>query len=494
MGRVLCIWLPQLPLDRRARLGDPRTDGAFAVVALAGNAWRVTHVSQAAKADGVSVGMAVPDARAICPELATEPADPMREQALLMALARWADRLSPRVALDEPDGLALDISGCAHLFGGEEAMSRHCRDLLGALRVGSRIGIADTKGAARALARCAVDPVAIAAAGGTADALTALPLAGLDLPPQIMGDLRRVGLETIGQLYAIDTAELARRFGIETTRSLAAALGHMPEPLAPLKPAAVYAARMTLPEPVGLQADVEWVVERLAESVCGRLRAAAKGARRFVLTVRCVDTGDRILRVGFARPCADVGPIVEQISHPLGRLKFEFGADWFRLAAEHVEPTQALQTVIGRDAGSGEELDRIVSTLGNRLGFDRIRRFAPRESHLPEREFETIEAAGGCAATWIRAPRKRPLRLFVPPEPLRMLEPGRPPQRFQWRNGTYETGTAKGPERLAPEWWEAGDPRIRDYWRVQTLSGPRLWLLSHPGARPPDWFVAGRFA
>ena len=493
MGRVLCIWLPQLPLDRRVRLGDPRTEGAFAVVTLAGNAWRVAHVSASSKAAGVGAGMVVADARAICPELATEPADPMREHALLMALARWADRLSPKVALDGSDGLALDISGCAHLFGGEAAMGRHCRDLLGALKIESRIGIADTKGAARALARCADDPIATAAAGGTADALGALPIAGLDLAPQVVQDLRGVGLDTIGQLYAIETAELARRFGIETVRTLAAALGQTPEPLSPLKPATVYAARMTLPEPIGLQADVEQVVERLAESVCERLRTDGKGARLFVLTVRCVDSGDQIVKIGFARPCATVKPILEQLSHPLGRLKIEFGADWFRLAAEQVESTQPLQTVIGRDAGCGEELDRIVSTLGNRLGFDRIRRFVPRESHLPEREFDTVEAANGGEETWTRTPRSRPVRLFLPPEPLRMLERGRPPHRFQWRNETYETKTAIGPERLAPEWWEAGDHRIRDYWRIQTRSGPRLWLMSHPGARPPDWFVAGRF-
>ena len=493
MGRVLCIWLSQLPLDRLARLGDPRTEGAFAVVAETGNAWRVTHVSPAAKAAGVDVGLSLADARAICPDLATERADVMREQTFLMALARWADCLSPKVAVDEPDGLLLDISGCAHLFGGEAAMGHHCRELLGALKIESRTGIADTKGAARALARCAGDAVAIAAPGETADALRSLPVAGLDLPPRVAGDLRRVGLDSIGQLYAIQPAELARRFGIDTARWLAAALGQTPEPITPLKPAAVYAARMTLPEPIGLQADLERVIERLAESVCERLRAAAKGARRFILAVHSVDAGDHQLRIGFARPCAAVKPILEQLSHPLGRLRMEYGADRLRLAAEDVEPIRPLQTVIGRDTGSSEELDCIVSTLGNRLGFDRIRRFAARESHLPEREFDTVEAANGGEEIWKRTPRNRPLRLFVPPERLRPLEAGRPPRRFTWRNGTFETKSAIGPERLAPEWWKAGDLRIRDYWRVQTCSGPRLWLMSHPGERPPDWFVAGRF-
>ena len=120
--RILSIWLPQLPLDRLARHGDPRLSGAFAITAEERNAWRVTHANRAALKAGVKPGQALADARAICPDLLTEPSDTVREELLLRALWRWADCLSPRVSLDPPDGLLLDISGCSHLFGGEREM------------------------------------------------------------------------------------------------------------------------------------------------------------------------------------------------------------------------------------------------------------------------------------------------------------------------------------------------------------------------------------
>jgi len=120
MRRILSLWLPQLPLDRRIRLGDARTEEAFAIIAEVRNAWRLTHISKAAERAGLSAGLSLSDARAICPELISEPCDVEREHALLRALRRWTDQLSPVVALDPPDGLLLDITGCAHLLAGKK--------------------------------------------------------------------------------------------------------------------------------------------------------------------------------------------------------------------------------------------------------------------------------------------------------------------------------------------------------------------------------------
>jgi len=91
-------------------------------------------------------------------------------------------------------------------------------------------------------------------------------------------------------------------------------------------------------------------------------------------------------------------------------------------------------------------------------------------------------------------PRKRPIRLFKRPERLVTLEPGRPPKRFQWRKSVFVTLNAKGPERLAAEWWQDDLGAVRDYWQVQTEDGPRLWLMTYPGAQEPNWYIAGRFS
>lgn len=493
MPRILSIWLPQLPLDRRARLGDPRLNGPFAVTAEDRNVWRITHPNTQAMKAGVKAGQPLADARAICPDLLSEPAHPVRENLLLRALWRWADCLSPRVGLDAPDSLLLDITGCAHLFGGERALGHEALTRLSDLMIVSRIGIADTKRAAKALARFGKEDVSSALAGDTSSALIDLPIAALGLQANLTSDLARAGLTKIGDLYTQKSTELARRFGLELTRALGMAAGQMPDPVTPKASDPVYAARMTLPEPIGFIEDLNAVLERLASRVCERLQKDQTGARQFQLIVRCVDTGDHPIGIRFARPCFDPEPILHQFSHPLAKLKIEFGADWFRLAASHTEPIRLKQMSIGEQAKQDQNRVHLIETLGNRLGFDHVRVFQPLDSHLPEQEFAQVEAIDTPPQPWPAPARERPLRLFKPPEYVRVEEAGRPPGSFVWRRLAFQTRHAAGPERITPRWHVDEDLRTRDYWRVQTEEGRRLWLLTYPGDATEDWFVAGEF-
>lgn len=490
--RALSLWFPKLPLDRRVRLGDARVDGAFAIVAEIRNAWRLTHLSRAALAAGLTPGLSMADGRAICPQLMTEPADPGREDLLLRALHRWADSLSPQVSLDSADGLLLDITGCAHLFGGEAEMAAIACQRLGDLQVTARAGIADTKGAARALARFGNARIEIASVGGARAALSGLPISALGLEDAQAHALRRSGLQTIGQLYEIKSSELARRFGLESTGALHRALGLTPDPIVAKHADPVYSARATFPDPIGYLEDFERVLARLADAVCARLLSARRGARRYRLTVRCVDSTDQVLTIGFAKPTATPAAILQQFRRPLDQLKIAFGADMFRLVAEEVEPLHPRQRSLDHAAETEDDRTDLIATLGNRLGYDRVRLFRPADSHLPEFEFETVEAMRfPDAPVWTPTPRARPLRLYHPPERLRIETPGRPPVIFEWRRRRYESVSATGPERLAPEWWRGEDARLRDYWRVRTRAGPSLWLLNCPAASAEDWFVAG---
>ena len=491
--RIMSIWLPTLPLDRRARMGDPRVAEPFAMTAEIKNAPRLTHLSEPALTAGLRAGMSVPDARAICPQLLTEPCDAPREEMLLRALRRWADSLSPWIALDKPDGLVLDITGCAHLFGGERAMGEHAIERLSDMLITARVGIADTKGAAWASARhCG--PLVISKPSDARRDLESLPVEALNIAPKIATDLRRLGLKNIGQLYSIKSSELARRFGLELNQALTKALGQAPDPVSPMASDPIYAARMNLPEPIGLKSDLMEVLLRLTASVCTRLETNKIGARQFYLTVRCVDTGDHIISIGFARPCFDQGKVIRQFERPLDSLTIKFGADWFRLVAESLEPIRERQRIMGREEQDAiEDLSQVITTLGNRLGFDRVRKFTPRDSHLPDREFATVEAADSAPAPdWPNTERRRPLRVFQP-ERLSTLESGRPPKRFQWRKDVYVSQSVIGPERLSPEWWAEPAGALRDYWAVETDKGPRLWLMTYPASQEPNWFVAGRF-
>ena len=362
------------------------------------------------------------------------------------------------------------------------------------MQLHARIGVADTKGAAHALARFGNTPTAIATSGNTSEALKSLPITALAVDDAIVRELARTGLKTIGQLFTIKSSELARRFGLTITESLAASVGHAPDPVTPAAADPIYAARMTTPEPLGYKSDIENILNRLSESVCEQLAKEQKGARRFDLTLRCVDTGDQTLSIGFTRPCAEPRSILQQFARPLDQLKIEFGADWFRLVADHVEPIPPRQIVFGQETQQEENTARLITTLGNRLGFDHVRKFTAKDSHLPEREFASLDAiTDKFDPVWQACPRKRPVRLYQTPERLRTMTLGRPPTHFQWRRISYETKTAMGPERLTPAWWRDNDLRTRDYWTVQTTNGARLWLLTYPGENEPAWFVAGQF-
>lgn len=480
-------------------MGDGRIEDCFAIIREIKNAWRLKHVSQTAAEAGLHEGMSLSDARAIAPQLLTEPANPEREDALLRALWRWSYHLSPWAALDAPDGLYLDITGCAHLFGGEIAMAEHTLNKLSDLHMSARIAVCDTKRGAWGLARFSRAVQVIAPMSGTREALQSLPFAALGVKRHTERDLRRLGLKTISDLYPFKTSELARRFGLELTERLSHALGHSPDPVSPQAADKIYSARMTLPEPIGLKDDIQEVVTRLAGSLCDKLRAAQVGARHFDLIVRCVDTGDKILSVDFARPCYEEGAIWQQLTRPLDALRFEFGADWFRLKAAHIEPVKARQMIIGdENVRREDDLARAISTLGNRLGFDRILKLTPQQSHTPEREFVREQAVNASERDWSNSEMVkatvRPERIFPRPERLFTLEAGRPPKRFEWRRNVYATASATGPERVLPEWWVKGDRRARDYWTALTDTGARLWLLTYPASDPPEWYVAGRFA
>ena len=206
-----------------------------------------------------------------------------------------------------------------------------------------------------------------------------------------------------------------------------------------------------------------------------------------------------MLSIGFARPCFEAGKVKRQFERPLNNLKINYGADWFRLVADRLEPIREHQRVlVGRERDTLEDLSQVITTLGNRLGFDRVRRFVPLDSHLPEREFATIEAADSRAVTqWPQPVRHRPIRIFKP-ERLRTIKPGRPPKVFEWRKSQYRTYIALGPERLSSEWWKDPSQEVKDYWAVETQAGAKLWLMCRPrrqniSTHPPDWFVVGKF-
>jgi protein ImuB len=351
-----------------------------------------------------------------------------------------------------------------------------------------------SRAARRGPAAARVEGAAIVVAPGAARAaLGPLPVAALRIAPEAVAALGGLGLRRIEDLAVLPRAQLARRMGIEVVRRLDQALGLEPEPVAARRPGPGFAVRMTCPEPIGLEADVEAGLARLAEALAARLKAAGMGARRVRAGLDRVDGGRAEAEAGFARPVDTGAAIMAVLGLRLGGLDAGFGFEVLRLEAVAVEP-HAVAPARGAEA---EGVADLLGRLGGRIGLDALVRLHPADSHLPEKG-ATEMAAGFSppAAEWPRRFVPRPLELLEP-EPVTPEDAGRPPRAFRWRRRLLVRAAAFGPERIAPEWW-LDDPAwrsgARDYWRVETEEGERLWLFEAKGGETTGgWFVHGRF-
>jgi len=495
--------LPYLATDRLAKPDNgARPDDSWAV-AEAGTQRRLVAVNRAAERAGLKPGMSVADALAIRPGLKLAPHEPAEEDALLGRLAEWCSVYTPFAAPDlwregiGSAGLWLDISGCDHLWGGEEAL---LNDLTGRLeRLGFivRAAVADTPGAAWAWARFGAGGVV--AAGGAREALATLPVSALRFAPDVTLGLARLGLRRIGDLYPLARGPLAARFGSVVGRRLDQALGAEEEPISPLRPPHSLQVQRRFVTPIGRSEDVAAAVRFLLPRLMQLLERQQLGVRRLDLSVFRVDSSSVRLAVGTSRPTRDVNALFRLMALQLDGLQAGFGIESLMLAASVAAPLAARQQDM-EDGESAECLSEMLDSLGNRLGFNRIQAFAPAGSHLPERAVRRL-SADAAATALIAEPwpdQRRPPILLSRPEAVAVTAPlpDAPPLLFRWRQTLHRVRRAEGPERLEGEWWRDQSP-ARDYYLVEDEDGGRFWLyrLGLPGEfNPSRWFVHGLFA
>lgn len=485
--RVVSLWFPRLASDRALR--QRPVEGPFALTLREDNTNRIHCLNAMAERQGLYRGMVFSDARAFCPDLCSRPADPMGDQRFLAGLRRWATRYCPWVGFEGADGLVMDITGSAHLSGGEAGLLGDLRQRLFQAGMTPRIGLADTRGAAWALAH---HGEGIAQKDAALAALGPLPVAALRLDADTVTALQRLGLRSIRQLSETARAPLARRFGPSLLMRLDQALGAQPEQISPQADPPHYGVRISLPDPIGLHEDVMAATARLLDRLCDKLHARETGARVLNLTLRRVDQQARHVELRLARPMRDPARILPLFSRGIGEVDAGFGIDQMRLEAYQVEPLPVEQ-ISHADAGSSDRLDDLITRIGTRIGLENVQRFLPADSHIPERGFLIAPAAWSRPEGGWAAPRPRPLILF-PPEPIAATGQ-QPPRRFRWRRMSLSLLRATGPERIAPEWWledEGWHRGMRDYWRVETRQGRRLWLFHTP--QNPGWFVQGEFS
>jgi len=523
MRRIVSVWLPNWPITafRRARRDQPPPESKpFALTLRAGRGLVLHAVDPVGQALGLRAGQSHADARAMAPGLVSAPAEPLEETRALQAMALWFERFSPCVAIDAGppglEGLTLDMSGAAHLFGGEGALLEEITARLKQAGIPASLGLADTPGAAWALARHGQDP--IAEPGRARDALAPLPVQALRLDDETVRLLHRLGLRHIGALYGLPRSGLARRFrgdeGLALVRRLDQALGVEAEPLKAIHPPPVYRIWQAFAEPLILAESVGHVLPGLAQSLSRQLERDGQGARILALDAFRTDGRRLRLEAGLSAPSSSPAHLARLLKEKgLERLDLGFGADALMLSALTVEPLAARQAPLpsgspgGEAEASPEDLAALIDRLRAKLGEGAVRRPQPHESHLPERSERWLRA-GPEAPTGpgIHPGRPRPLLLFDPPEPVRAIAewPDAAPVSFVWRRCAHRVVKAEGPERLSPEWWRPassphGPDRTRDYYAVEDEAGRRFWLFREglygreDAAGAPTWRMHGVF-
>lgn len=481
---------------------------------------RIVAADEEALALGIAPGMALADARARVPELAAVQHDPEGDERLLDWLARQCDRYTPMVAIDPPDGLILDMTGCTHGWGSETEMASDLAARLGRTGFTYRIALAETPDKARALGRYGghwVKGGRHGEAEWTQDApgIHALPATALDLDADGLLALRRAGLLTIGDLASRPRAPLAARLGMAAIAKLDRLLGQEDVRISPRRiPPALFALRR-FAEPVARTADVLAVLESLVAEAGIALGERGEGGRAFAASLYRSDGDVRSLTIETGAPTRDPALLVrlfrERIDALADPLDPGFGYDAVRLAVMRTDPLDPLQEGLSGDVPREAKLGALIDRLSIRLGPGRVRRLVAGDTHIPENAAVSRPAqTGPSTAPWPEPergePPLRPLHLFDPPQPVEVIAevPDGPPISFAWRRRTHRIRLAEGPERIAPEWWrrKAGyEPMrgglTRDYFRVEDEAGRRFWLFRrglYGETENPGWYVHGVFA
>lgn len=525
--RYLGLWVPFLSADRwrrdlsarddlvrKAREGDVRqqasqdtTSRPLVFVEKVKGASRLSAADALAQSQGLLPGMALADARARLPMLLAVAHAHAADTAFLARLADAAVAFTPSLAIEAPDGLVLDISGCAHLFAGEAGLVRRLEQALRSLGVSVlRIAVAPTPEMARALARFSRTHPVFA---NDCRVVRTLPVAALESEAEDIRALRRAGLKTIGDVAERPSVLFASRFTPAFTTHLARVLGEEDRRIVPRRPPPACSFEHRCAEPVASVDVIERIVEALALRCAAQLEARGEGGRLFVTTLFRTDGAVRRIAVETSQGTRDPAVVLrlyrdrlEALADPLDP---GFGFDLVRLEVRRTEPCLPRQTSFDADEQHRGGLNELLDRLGAIFGRERVIRLAPMDSHLPEQAQSAIsvaETAGTPASwdtpAWVRA---RPLHLFERPYSIDVehARSDATPARFRWRRVSHEVARAVGPERIADRWWSVPSGYgTRDYFRVETSQHRRFWIFRADATSSPGttsrWFLHGVFA
>lgn len=494
--RFLSLWFRYLAADRLVIRHPELREKAFALAAPERGRMVVKASNRIAADSGIFPRMVVSDARAILPTIGVFNYKPGWEDRLLANLAEWCLRFTPMAAPDSPDGLILDITGCAHLWGGEPPYLEHIITNLKNKGYDVRAAIADTMGSAWAVARYGPSN-SIVAPHGQRQALLALPPASLRLDQEILKRMDRLGFCQVGQFIGMPASMLRKRFGEILLLRMGQALGTEHEHMEPVQPRQPYREQLPCLDPICTAPGITIALKRLLDTMCQRLAKEGRGLRTGIFKGYRLDGKVEQVSIGTGRASRNPAHLFKLFEHKLPSIEPALGIELFEFEAALVEKLHETQESLWHTSGDATAIAELLDRLAGKIGREGIHRYLPQEHHWPERSIKEAPSLDEPPETAWRTDRPRPLCLLPKPEPIEVMTPlpDYPPLHFRYKGQLFRVAKADGPERIEQEWWISEGPP-RDYYCVEDGEGARYWLfrldLYENGV--PQWFLHGFFA
>lgn len=496
MGRFVSIWFRHLHTDWFSIRNPELRSFPFVLRTSSHGRMIITDANSLAQEKGIDRGMVLADARALVPELKVEDDLPDLNQKLLRRIAEWCIRFTPIAAINPPDGIFLDATGCTHLWGGEQKYLDDIMKKISARGYDVRIAIADTPGLAWGMARFSRN--SISTSQDHRETLLQLPPEALRLDAENLDRLHKLGLKKIGQFATISRPSLRRRFGVSFLQQLDKAFGYEMEILEPVCIPEPYQERLPAMEPIVTPTGIEMGLEQLLHSLCFRLQQEQKGLRSAVFKCYRVDGKVEQIQISTTRPTHHVSHLLKLFEIKLPTIAPGLGIELFILEAPIVEEHTPEQQKMWETSSGLEDvrLAELIDRLSSKVGSDTVHRYLPDEHYWPERSFKPASTLMESPTTSWQTAKQRPLHLLQNPEPIEVTAPipDYPPMLFRHRGKVHKIVKADGPERIEQEWWlQSG--HHRDYYVVEDEDGARYWLfrLGHYSEKTDQWFLHGRF-
>ncbi len=499
MKRFVSIWFPYLLTDWYA-LHDPSVrDTPFVLKANIRNRVTITAASLAAVQKGIYTGMALADARAIFPALQAFDQRSGVAEKLLKKIAAWCIRFSPVASADGTDGIIIDATGCSHLWGNDRLYVTDIVNKLKAKGYHAKAAMADTIGAAWAMARFR-NKSCIIHAGKHNDAIAYLPVESLRLESDTVQRLHKLGLHRVADIINMPARTLSRRFGKHIVQRLKQAAGTIEEYIEPVVPVPQYHERLTCLDPIVRIEGIEIAVQQLLERVCNRLVKEGKGIRQLLLKCWIVDGKEQTVSIGTSAATTSIKHLMGLFTLKISTIMPGLGIELFMLEATVVEDAQPKQEVIWKTTAvlSDVNITELVDRLQSRFGNIAVKRYLPAQHHLPERSVKITSSLQEKPEIDWYTNTLRPIILLPQPVQVEVTAPipDYPPMMFRYNGSLHKVIKADGPERIEQEWW-IRDGRHRDYYAVEDETGARYWLFRsghYDAEKTYRWFVHGLFA